>query len=186
MKLLKNPLVAVLLSLLIVVLSTLLSVDLKLSRKVENVANGFYEGVKVSGSVRPSIASALSDLCDAGDQLAVIADNYGLDTDSLLAGAADLRLSLNARSHDAHAIYGEYSRFNKALMVLEDALARTGLSDRHREQLEDLEETIAYGREAIANAGYNESVSAFLRRCDRFPTRQWADMFGIRYPSQFA
>ena len=71
-------------------------------------------------------------------------------------------------------------------MVLEDALARTGLSDRHREQLEDLEETIAYGREAIANAGYNESVSTFLRRCDRFPTRQWADMFGIRYPSQFA
>ena len=38
MKFLKNPFVAVLLSLLIVVVSTLLSVDIKLSRKVENVS----------------------------------------------------------------------------------------------------------------------------------------------------
>ena len=65
-------------------------------------------------------------------------------------------------------------------------ISRIGLDSHALFQLEDLEETIAYGREAIANAGYNESVSTFLRRCDRFPTRQWADMFGIRYPSQFA
>ena len=186
MKFLKNPFVAVLLSLLIVVVSTLLSVDLKLSRKAENVVDGFYEGVKISGSVRPSVASSLSDLCDAADQLAVIADNYGLETGPLLEGAADLRLSLNARSSDAHAIYGEYSRFNKALMVLEDALERTDLSDRHSEQFRELEARIAEDRDLIANAGYNESVSAFLRIGNRFPTRQWADMFDIAYPTQFA
>ena len=186
MKFLKNPFVAVLLSLLIVVVSTLLSVDLKLSRKAENVANGFYAGVRVSGSVRTPVASSLSDLCDAADQLAVIADNYGLDTAPLRDGEDALRLSLGRRNSDAHAVYGEYSRFNQALLVLEDALARTDLSDRHSEQLEDLVDRIANDREEIAVSGYNESVSSFLRRCDRFPTRQWADMFDIAYPSQFA
>ena len=186
MKFLKNPFVAVLLSLLIVVVSTTLSIDLKLSRKAENVADGFYRGVRVSGSVRTPVASSLGDLCDAADQMTVIADNYGLDTGALRNGTEALRLSLGSRSGDAHAIYGEYSRFNQALLVLEDALARTDLSDRHSEQLEDLEDRIEDDREDIAKSGYNESVSAFLRRCDRFPTRQWADRFGIAYPSQFA
>ena len=186
MKFLKNPFVAVLLSLLIVVVSTLLSVDLKLSRKAENVVDGFYEGVKISGSVRPSVASSLSDLCDAADQLAVIADNYGLDTAPLRDGEDALRLSLGRRNSDAHAVYSEYSRFNQALLVLEDALERTDLSDRHSEQLGDLKDRIEHDREAIAVSGYNESVSAFLRIGNRFPTRQWADMFDIAYPTQFA
>ena len=186
MKFLKNPFVAVLLSLLIVVVSTLLSVDVKLSRKAENVANGFYEGVKVSGSVRTPVASNLGDLCDAADQLAVIADNYGLDTASLREGTDTLRRSLGSRVGDAHTVYGEYSRFNQALLVVEDALERTDLSERHSEQLEDLVERIEDDREDIARSGYNESVSAFLRVGNRFLTRRWAQMFDIAYPTQFA
>ena len=186
MKFLKNPFVAVLLSLLIVVVSTLLSVDLKLSRKAENVANGFYEGVRVSGSVRTPVASSLGDLCDAADQLSVIADNYGLDTASLRGGTDALRLSVGSRASDAHTVYGEYSRFNQALLVVEDALERTDLSERHSEQLEDLQDRIEDDRAAIAASGYNESVSAFLRVGNRFLTRRWAQMFDIAYPTQFA
>ena len=45
MNLLKKPFVAVLLSALIVCGSTLLSVDVKLGKECQNIADGFYDGV---------------------------------------------------------------------------------------------------------------------------------------------
>ena len=50
----------------------------------------------------------------------------------------------------------------------------------------DLSQEIAACRAQIDASGYNESVSTFLRRNNRFPTRQFAELFGIAYPVYFA
>ncbi len=186
MKFFKKPAVAVLLAVLIVVVSTLVSVDVKLSRRAEKVAESFYDGVKVNGAVLTSVASGLNDLCEVGESLAVIADNYGLETGTLREEAEALRVSLRSRDGDPRLIYRDYARFNKELMVLEDALSGAGLSERHSEQFSELSARIAADRDQIANAGYNENVASFLRRFDRFPARQWAKLFGVEYPKQFA
>ena len=60
------------------------------------------------------------------------------------------------------------------------------LSDRHSEQMAGLSQEIAECRSQIDGSGYNESVSTFLRKNNRFPTRQFAELFGITYPAYFA
>ena len=186
MKLLKKPAVAVILAVLIVVGSTLISADAKLSRQSAKVVNGFYDGVKYGGIVHPSIASCLSELCDIADQMVVIANNYGLETEELTESTEDLRLSISYQDAFIRLIYSDYSDFNGPLMVLEDALNHTALSDRHSEQMAAISQRISELKADIAASGYNESVSAFLRRNGRFPTWQFANLFEINLPAAFA
>ena len=185
-KFLQKPVVALLLALLIVVGSTLLSADLKLTRQCEKVINGFYDGVKYDGVQHPSIASCLSELCDLAEQMVVIANNYGLETEALTEKTEGLRLSISYRDAFIRLIYSDYSDFNTPLMVLEDALNHTELSDRHSEQMALISEQIAALKSDIASSGYNETVNAFLRRNAHFPTEQLADLLDIDLPELFA
>ena len=63
-KFLSNRLVALLLSALIVVGSTLVSVHVKLGAQCDKITDGFYTGVKYDGFVHPSISAQLKDVVD--------------------------------------------------------------------------------------------------------------------------
>ena len=182
MKLLKKPAVAILLVVLLVVGSTLLSADLKLSRACTRVIDGFYDGIKR----QPAAAQAIRSLCDDADQMVIIGDNYGIDTAPLAADTAALRQAVGYDNPDVAAVYAAFSPFYTKLKVLENDLMHTDLSERHKEQMAEYSEDIAQSRARIDSSGYNESVSSFLRKNDRFPTRQFANLFNISYPAYFA
>ena len=182
MKLLKKPVVAILLVVLLVVGSTLLSADLKLSRACARVTDGFYDGVKR----QPAAAQAIRSLCDDADQMVIIGDNYGIDTSPLSADTSALRQAVGFDNPDVAAVYAAFAPFYTKLKVLENDLQHTDLSERHEEQMAEYTQDIARCHEQIDASGYNESVSTFLRRNNRFPTRQFARLFNITYPAYFA
>ena len=70
MKFLKKPLVAIVLTVLLVVGSTFLSADRKLSRSALRVADGFYAGIRYKGQMHESVAQSIRTLCaDIGKEL---------------------------------------------------------------------------------------------------------------------
>ena len=186
MKFLKKPLVAVLLTVLLVVGSTFLSADRKLSRAALRVTNGFYAGIRYKGQVHESVAQSIRTLCADAEQLVIIGDNYGLDTAPLSTDAAALKQMVSSENQDISGVHAVFEPFYNKLLILVNDLEHTDLSDRHSEQLKACAQEIADCRAKIDASGYNESVTTFLRRNSGFPTRQFADLFGIDYPSYFA
>ena len=181
-KLFRNPVFAVFLTVLLVVGSTLLSADRKLTRACNRVTDGFYSGVKR----QPAAGQAIRTLCTDAEQMVIIGDNYGIDTAPLSADTSALKQTLAWDNPDIAAVYAAFDPFYTKLKVLENELNQKDLSDRHTEQMAALSQEIAECRAQIDSSGYNESVSTFLRRNNRFPTRQFAGLFGITYPAYFA
>jgi hypothetical protein len=65
-------------------------------------------------------------------------------------------------------------------------LNETELSDRHLEFMSDAVKQINSFKANIDNSGYNESVNAFRKKFNRFPTNIFADILDIDYPEYFA
>ena len=72
----KRPFVAVLLSALIVLCSTLVSINVKLESKCDAVSDIFYEGVRISGVDYPAMAEPMKQLCALTDDVILIAVNF--------------------------------------------------------------------------------------------------------------
>ena len=186
MKLFKKPAFAVLLVLLLVVSSTLLSADRKLNSSCNKVTDGFYSGFRFNGSLHPSIAGSLKELASISETMSAIGSNYGMETEALSSETAALRKSLAAESRDAEALYAQYDSIYSKLLLLENDLNSSGLSARHSEQMQQLSADLLTVKSDIDQAGYNERVTSFLRENDRFPTRQFANLFHIAFPTYFA
>ena len=90
----KRPFVAVLLSALIVLCSTLVSINVKLESKCDAVSDIFYEGVRISGVDYPAMAEPMKQLCALTDDVILIANNYGIDTGELSQRLDDLELTV--------------------------------------------------------------------------------------------
>lgn len=186
MKFFKRPIVAVLITLVLVVGSTLLSAGLKLQRSSEQIVNGFYDGVRYQGEKHAAVAASLRALCGDAEQLAIIGGNYGLETAPLTADTEALRSALSYENTEIGAIYDVFESFYNKLLVLTNELQHRDLSERHQQQLEQLTADVAAQKAAIDSAGYNESVSAFLRKNNRYPAKRFAALFNIPYPVYFA
>ena len=183
----KRPFVAVLLSALIVLCSTLVSINVKLESKCDAVSDIFYEGVRISGVEYPAMAEPMKQLCDLTDDVILIANNYGIDTGELSQRLGDLELAMQYSADDVSYIGSCYGDYFKALRSVENQLQSTGLSERHQTamdaysaQIETCSATIAQGA-----AGYNEKVRSFLKSYDKFPTSFWADVTGAWFPDYF-
>lgn len=186
MKILKNPLLAVLLCVLLVLASTALSVDWKLGRGCEKITAGFYDGLRYKGSARPAVAAGIRELCLTADTMLIIGDNYGLDTAPLREDTEKLREAVSFQNPDIAGVYDAFESFYNKLRLLENELLHADLSQRHDEQMKELAADVSAARSAMDESGYNETVSAFLRKNDRFPARQFARLFGISFPVYFA
>ena len=118
MKFLKKPLVAVLLTVLLVVGSTFLSADRKLSRAALRVTNGFYAGIRYKGQVHESVAQSIRTLCADAEQLVIIGDNYGLDTAPLSTDAAALKQMVSSENQDISGVHAVFEPFYNKLLIL--------------------------------------------------------------------
>lgn len=183
MKFLKNPFVAVLLSLAIVISSTLISTNIKLGRRCDKVRDGFYEGVVYDGYERKSIASHIKNICGAASGLVAVANNYDVDTASLSSAVDRMKSGLSNGS-----VSENYSLYCKLLTAFDDVerqLSAASLSERDADGAEQYALTVKGACKAIDESGYNESVRDFNRRQLRFPADILARLAGVDVPQLF-
>lgn len=183
----KRPIVAVVLSALIVVCSTLVSVNVKLQGKCDAVSDIFYDGVRISGVEYPAMDEPMKLLCTLTDDVILIANNYGIDTGELSQRLEDLERAMQYSDNDVNYVGSCYGEFFKALRSVENQLQSTGLSERHQVAMDEYSAQIASCSETIAQgaAGYNEKVRSFLKSNDKFPANFWAELTGTLFPGYF-
>lgn len=183
----KKRSVAVILAIIIVLCSTLISINVKLEAKCNEVSDIFYDGVKLNGVEYPSMATPVKELCSIGDNIITIANNYGIDTSDLSDELRYLRLAMQYSSDDVGYIGSCYSDYIKELKAIDAKLNDIDLSDRHtvtmaeyQLRIEECTETISQGA-----SGYNEAVRVFLKSYDKYPTDFWAEMTNTYFPTYF-
>lgn len=182
----KRRWVAVVIAACTVWASMLLSTDIKFGAKCSEVTDGFYNGVYYNGYTHPSIASHLRNITGYADGIATIAKRYDIDTEELLDSSSDLKLMLSYSRGDESYIHYCYDELLGTLRAVEGELEDAQLSDRDKSGLEQYMSSISGAQKSIEEAGYNDSVSRFLRDYDHFPTNLLADMAGVEMPEYFS
>lgn len=186
MKLLKNPVIAVLLTVLIVLSSTIITTSVKLNNKCNAVIDEFYEGRLKQGIIYTSIYADICSMYELGSEVALVADNYGVKTKDLVNSINELKNELSYRNTDISDIYADFNWFYSSLRAVEIELSNIGLSQRHIEYMSAVSQQIAQLKYSIDNSSYNESVRTFYKKFDRFPVNIFAELFDIDYPEYFA
>jgi len=188
MAFLKKYPVALILSILLIIVATLLSVNAKLGKECSEVENGFYNGVTFDGYAHPSIFNQLKNLTTASLGFESIAQNYGIDTSEL----ADLRNHLETSYTDTSKysisdVYKNYSGFVNALSAMSSTLKGTSLSERDSQGYTEYESILNGAVKMIDESGYNESVTEYINsKFKRFPTKILAFLSGVHAPELFA
>ena len=177
--------VAVVISACIVFASMLLSTDIQFGAKCSEITDGFYNGVYYNGYSHPSIAGQLLNISGYADGIATIAKRYDIDTRDLLDSNSDLKLSLSYSRGDESYIHYCYDELMSVLRAVEGELEDAQLNDRDKSGLEQYISSISGAQKSIDEAGYNETVSSFLRDYDHFPTNALAEMAGVEMPEYF-
>lgn len=185
-KFFRNPFVAILLSGLIVLSSTAITSSVKLNNKCNDVVDGFYYGTRLNGQLMKSIYYNLGDLLEISGEIALVADNYGIDTKELYGSATELKKSISYHNDDIESIYDSYERLYSALFSVVMELSGTQLSQRHLEFMTSASDQVNAIKLSIDNSGYNESVRSFHKKFDRFPANIFSDIFDIEYPEYFS
>ena len=179
MKFFKNPVVAVLLSALIVIASTLGSVNIRFGAKCQDIADDFYAGDE-------SMVKPLNNISASVDGLVNIAGSYGLDCSAVSSAANRFASELRSRDGRVDALYQRYKDLMREEASLESALFRLELRDQDEESAQQYTEIIRDAVDELEDSDYNESVRAFLRKYDHFPTNALAALSGVAYPAYFA
>jgi len=186
----KKPVVAIVLSALIIISSSMLSVNLKLGDECRDIIHGFHDGVVVDGVLMPSIASQLRIIRGNADEIAYIAGNYGLDTEELTWASDDLRYGLLYSESDASYLYYCYEELLSELRDIESQLSgssmQTPVSVKDIELLNGYFDEIKSAQELIEISGYNETVRQFNREQLRFPADFLGELAGVDFPELFS
>lgn len=178
-KIIYNPIFAIVLTVVLMIVSVLLNTRVKLGRQCETLCNQFYgDGM---------IADSLESLCSASEQLVILGERYQLDeADDAMSSIRSIREMLQQRSYEAEDIYDRYYELLKNTFSLEGILARSALSEEDAGTFVSAQHSAAEAKAAIDNSSYNEVVRIFLNRNHRFPTPQLASVSGVNMPELFA
>jgi hypothetical protein len=189
MELFKRKSVAILVTALAVVLSTMYSVNRTLGAACQEVTDGFYEGVFVAsdGYRHPGISTHLNLRLDRANAIVSIAANYaGLEAQTAAVGDARDKLLAATESGSLSAQFDRNAELQAAVTALESAAANVSLSERDRENLDTCLSDMNGALAAIEDAGYNEAVRAFYRSTYYvFPTEFLASVSGVSAPELF-
>ena len=183
MNILKNPVIAIFLCVLIVLSSTVISINVKLNKKCQEIVDSFYVAKSNSST---SIYGDIVSMYELAEDIIVVADNYGIDTGKLTASISSLKNEVNFNNPEIDDIYEAYSAFYNELWDVELKLSEIQLSQRHMEYMNGAAKQVFELKTSIDNAEYNNTVRTFYKRFDRFPVNIFADIFDIDYPEYFA
>ena len=184
MKLFRNPVFAVFLALVVVIASTLINTNVKFGRKCRAVSDQFYSGAVTRGAQDVSIASALESICNDAEALCVVAEGCGTNADSVRSEVQSLRSSMQFES--MYLIRTAYSSLRSSLTTMLGQLAQKELSEQDADTVSRCTASVAQAQDSISASPYNETVRAFLRRYDHFPTNVLAELAGVEMPESFS
>lgn len=185
MKYLKNPVIAVLLSAIIVLSSTFISAGAKLSKASDKVTEGFYQGVSYEGYKHKSISGQLENICGAVSGLMTIARNQGIDTAELSGLNSALSDSVSGKKDGVSAIHERYASLMDALYPMLNELSASPLTERDENGSKEYMVTIMGAEKVIDESGYNETVQEFLKDMSGFPMNFFISVTGTRLPETF-
>ncbi len=189
MEMFKRKPVALVVTALVVVLSTLYSVNRTLGAACQEVTDGFYDGVFVEadGYRHPGISTHLTFRLSRADAIVSITAGYA-DLETETAAVKEARDSLLAAT-ETGSLSTQFDRnaeLQTAVATLESAAVNVDLSEQDRENLDTCLTDMSGAQTAIDDAGYNESVRAFYRSTYTvFPTEFLASVSGVSAPELF-
>lgn len=179
---------ALVLTVVMVLASTLLSVNVKLGDKARDVTDEFYavSDRGNNGNYR-SLGSHLQNVCAYADGLVTIANNYGIDVEKVSDCSRYLKNAMTYSREEISYIFYCYSDLLKETDWLVDQLYRMELSERDADGLSQYETNLDGAKSAINTAAdsYNGTVREFLRRYDRFPGNFLGKLAGVDMPDYF-
>ncbi len=178
MKLLKNPVLAFMLALLIVVSSTLVNVHVKYGRICRDVSETFY--------AENGIADHLSSIRMDAAVLVSVAESNGIDAGDLGEAANNLQSMLSRNTSSAGTLFRCYDQLCLELIGVEQKLLGLALNDTDAKTVSDCLARIQDAKNAIAASPYNNTVRAFLIKDARFPTHLLARLADVDIPEVFA
>lgn len=187
MKLLKKRPIAIILTILIVALTTLISVNRSVSSVSQEIEAQFFSGVYLEneGYTQKSINSQLGKRIDAALGLVTIAKQYtaiNLETDKL----REVRLELI----DADGITEMYTANEKLQVDFESLymalLMQSDLTDDHRTSADNYAATFSGAQNVINDSNYNSIVSMYINKTlAAFPVNLLKNPAFVKYPEYF-
>lgn len=186
MKFFKKPLVAVILSCIMVWCATLLSFEFRFQDKCQEVINGFYDGVYFNGELQPSCSSRLRTIVASADKIKFIADSEGLETEELASQLQIIKNGFRYSSSNISYLYCCYSDLMEELKAVRIRLNSADISEENNEKLNELYSTLETESAGFETSGYNESVREFLNEYEKFPVTYFYWHSNVRYPDYFA
>jgi len=182
----RKPIVALLLSAVLIAASTLLSVNVKFGSECEKVIDGFHDGVYYDGQMHESIASQLREIRGCADEIADIAIKNNIDAEELQWASDGVRYGLLYSDSEASYLYYCYEdlldEVNSTVRELENSLC----SEEDMAAVYACLDEIDAAKELIEHAGYNETVREFNRTHLRFPAEFLGQLAGVDFPEQFS
>ena len=192
-KFLSNPAVALIITVVLVLVSLVLNTRVRLGGQCDEITATLYSSEDGS----PCIADGLRSLCSASEKMLTLSRQLGIDADKLDSDSeysdeeienliADTRASLRYGDGSARYLYYLYEALLSKTYAMETALGRASLSSADTEAFLTAKEEAAQAQALIAGTDYNDTVRAFLKKYDRFPTSAIASFSGVTMPKLFA
>ncbi len=177
--------IAVFLTVLIVIVATLLSFNIRFGGKCKDVINGFYTGVYYNGEIQESCSSHLKKILRASEGIADIAAAQKIDISHLDETINNLSLCFKYSYDMMGHMHYCYADLIKEVKDMQSRLKDKDLSADVTESLAGYAGIIEAESKALETAGYNESVREFLRDYDRFPVSFLAPFANVHLPEYF-
>lgn len=185
MDIFKKKLFSFLLAIIIILASTIFSVNYKMGKEINAVVDGFYTGKLINGETETSIYSQLLEVSRLAEQLADIADRNGLDSE-------DIRDETEYFSHDIITMQNDISYIHSCYKDLMDEILSMGyeisgvnLSREDNEKTRLILQSVLDANDIINRSSYNSSVREYLNSL-QFPAEILADFSGLELPEYFA
>lgn len=185
MKVFAKRIIVLLIAALIVLCSTLLSVNLSLSKQFDKVTDGFYNGALHNGNKEPSLHSQLLIVGKEASALAAVAERNGLNVSEFRDNADYFCRDVITMQDDISYIYYCYQDLLDELMEVGQALTSLTLSANDEAAAVKSLQSIMDAQGLINASGYNESVRQYISSLP-FLTVFFADLAGVDLPEYFA
>lgn len=173
---LKKPIVAAILCVIVVISSTVIFTHMRLDSWCKEIGDVFF----VSGG----IADQLEKVCDASVGISKMAEAYGIDSFEAQELSESLRMTTHLKS--PHDLFTVYQMLCGRINDLAASLKLKDLSAKDAANLNSLLDELSSARSAISSDAYNNSVSFFLRTELGSFSSGFARLCGVRLPEQFA
>ncbi len=180
-KFFSQPRIALIITVVLCIASTLVSTHFRLGGKCDDVTETFYTGSE------DSVADELKTLCNEAEKLVLLGAKHSVSgVEETKSAVNDVRILLLNGSSEAK-IYEAYEMLLGSLFELETALNRQELPEEDAAILAEAQHNAAESKHALDELGalYNKDVQIFRNDYHRFPTTLFAALSGVRMPQYF-